>query len=70
MVQLFEVPDKFVWKLNPSGLFTVKSMYLDLMNDDTRYLRKYLCKLKIPLKTTRIPVYCHNFYCNATFWLQ
>jgi hypothetical protein len=30
-VQLSNNPDKFVWKLNDSGIFTVKSMYLDLM---------------------------------------
>ena len=50
MVQLSDSPDKFVWKLTPSGLFTVKLMYLDLMNGHTRFLRKYLWKLKIPLK--------------------
>jgi hypothetical protein len=43
-------PDKFVWRLTDSGLFTVKSMYLDYMNGHTRFLRKYLWKLKIPLK--------------------
>ena len=50
MVQLSEVPDRFVWKLTTNGLFSVKSMYEDLMNDHTPYLRKYLWKLKIPLK--------------------
>ena len=50
MVQLSNNPDKFVWNLTTSGIFSVKSMYLDMMDDDTRYLRKYLWKLKIPLK--------------------
>jgi hypothetical protein len=49
-VQLTHENDKFVWKLTDSGLFSVKSMYLDLMNGHTRFLRKYLWKIKIPLK--------------------
>jgi hypothetical protein len=43
-------PDKFIWKLTGSGIFTVKSMYLDLMNSHTSFLHKYLWKLKIPPK--------------------
>jgi hypothetical protein len=43
-------PDKFIWKLSESGIFSVKSMYLDYMNGHATYLRKYLWKLKIPLK--------------------
>lgn len=50
MVNLSDEPDRFVWKLTTYGLFSVKSMYEDLMNDHTPYLRKYLWKLKIPLK--------------------
>jgi hypothetical protein len=42
--------DRFVWNLNTSGLFSVKSMYNDCMNDHTPFLRKYLWKIKIPLK--------------------
>jgi hypothetical protein len=42
--------DKFIWILTSSGEFTVKSMYLDFLNGQTRYLRKYIWKLKIPLK--------------------
>jgi hypothetical protein len=49
-VNLVDEQDKFVWKLTTSGVFSVKSMYEDLMNDHTPYLRKYLWKLKIPLK--------------------
>jgi hypothetical protein len=49
-VQLTNSPDKFVWKLNESGIYCVKSLYLDLMNGHTPFLRKYLWKLKIPLK--------------------
>jgi hypothetical protein len=49
-VQLTNEPDNFVWNLNESGLFSVKSMYLDLMNGHTRFLWKYLWKIKVPLK--------------------
>jgi hypothetical protein len=40
LVQLNENTDAFVWKLNDNGLFSVKSMYLDMMNGHTRFLRK------------------------------
>lgn len=42
--------DHFVWGLTSNGKFTVKSMYEDLMSDHTPYLRKYLWKVKVPLK--------------------
>ena len=49
-VELNNEPDVFVWRLTQNGLFSVKSMYEDLMNGHTIFLRKYLWKLKIPLK--------------------
>jgi hypothetical protein len=49
-IQLNNDQDKFMWKLTETGTFTVKSMYLDLMNGHTRFLHRYLWKLKIPLK--------------------
>jgi hypothetical protein len=49
-IHLSNEPNTFVWNLNESGLFSVKSMYLDLMNGHTRFLRKYLWKIKVPLK--------------------
>jgi hypothetical protein len=49
MVHLNGEDDRFV-NLTPNGLFTVKSMYEDLMCDHTPFLRKYLWKVKIPLK--------------------
>ena len=42
--------DKFVWKLASSGYLTVKSVYEDSLNGNTVDLRKYIWKLKIPLK--------------------
>jgi hypothetical protein len=34
--------DNFLWNLTTSGLFTVKSMYVDMMNGHTVFLRKYV----------------------------
>ena len=49
-VNIIDEPDKLKWALNTNGVFTVKSYYEDLLNGHTRYLRKYLWKLKVPLK--------------------
>jgi hypothetical protein len=49
-VNLSKQPDKFVWKCTKFAVFTIKSMYLDLMNEDAQFLHKYLRKLKLPLK--------------------
>jgi hypothetical protein len=49
-INLNDNQDKFVWDLTSSGKFTVKSMCADMLNGHTRYLRKYLWKIKIPLK--------------------
>jgi hypothetical protein len=50
LVQLNDEPDRFAWKLTKSGIFTVKSMYEDLMNYHEHLPTKYLWKLKVPLK--------------------
>jgi hypothetical protein len=42
IVNLSQEPDRFIWRLMDSGLFTVKFVYLDLINGHTRFLRKYL----------------------------
>jgi hypothetical protein len=39
-IELNSGQDLFVWGLTNSGKCMVKSMYLDLMNDDTKYLKK------------------------------
>ena len=49
-INFTDVPDIFHWNLTQNGTFTVKSMYEDLMNGHTKYLQKYLWKLKMPLK--------------------
>jgi hypothetical protein len=50
LVQLTDASDIFRWELTDYGLFTVKSMYLNFMNDRTRFLCKYIWKMKIQLK--------------------
>jgi hypothetical protein len=49
-VQLNDTADLFRWELVPSGIYSVRSMYLDLLNGNTGYLHKYLWKMKVPLK--------------------
>jgi hypothetical protein len=49
-IQLCDRDDKFRWKLTSSGAFTVKSMYLDLLDGHTIFLKKYIWKIKVPLK--------------------
>ena len=49
-INLSDQSDKFIWGLTNSGLFSVKSLYLDLMNDNTVFLRKYIWKMKVRLK--------------------
>jgi hypothetical protein len=49
-VQLNDEKNVFVWGLTSSWAFTVKSVYLDLLEDDTKCLKKYIWKMKVPLK--------------------
>ena len=42
--------DIFIWRLTVNGSFSVKSIYVDLLNEHTKYLRKYIWKMKVPLK--------------------
>jgi hypothetical protein len=50
--------DNFVLKLTKSRAFTVKSSYLDYMNDHTKFLHKYIWKMKVPLK---IGILCGSY---------
>ena len=45
-----EEEDEFRWKLDRSGIFSVKSHYLGLINQNTPNLNKVLWKIKTPLK--------------------
>ena len=49
-VNLTDEQDVFNWRLTSSDTFSVKSMYLDLLNGQTRFLRKYIWKIKAPPK--------------------
>jgi hypothetical protein len=54
-VQLTTQSDVFVWKLTTSSSFTVKSMYLDYMNEHTIYSCKQTYgKLRYHLKLIRM----------------
>jgi hypothetical protein len=59
-IHLSDENDRFVWNLSTNGLFTVKSMYEDLMNDHTPFLRKYLCKVKVPLNIKKFMWFLSN----------
>ena len=49
-VNLSDNDDVFLWRLTNTKKVTVSSMYSDSMHGHTLFLRKYLCKLKDPLK--------------------
>ena len=49
-VYMSDDPDCYKCKSTASKKFTIKSLYADFMNVHTVFLRKYLWKLKIPLK--------------------
>jgi hypothetical protein len=42
--------DVFILKLTTSGVFTVKSLYLNHISGHTPFLRKYIWNIKFPLK--------------------
>ena len=49
-VQLSQQPDKLRWKLTRSGEFTVKSMYVDVINSRSIPSSKHVWDVKVPLK--------------------
>jgi hypothetical protein len=42
--------EMFRWKFHVSGTFSVKSVYMDLVNDKNNFRRKFIWKLKVPLR--------------------
>jgi hypothetical protein len=49
-IHLTDERDTFTWNLTESGQFTVRSLYAELLNKNIKFLRKYLWKIKLPLK--------------------
>ena len=49
-VELNQEEEEFRWKLDRSDVFSVKSHYLVLINQNTPNLNKVLWKIKTPLK--------------------
>jgi len=49
-VQLVDGSDTFRWNLTNSGSFTVRSLYLHLLDRQSHFRHKMIWKLKIPLK--------------------
>ena len=49
-VDLVDGLDNFIWNLTKSGLFTVRSFYLYLIDTHPPFRHKSIWKLKIPLK--------------------
>lgn len=49
-VQLFDQEDSIHWKLARNGSFSVKSMYMDLINSDRLSRSLHIWKIKVPLR--------------------
>ena len=49
-VKLGEIEDQFVWKMNQSSRFSVKSMYTSLMQENSVPANCVAWKLRVPLK--------------------
>ena len=49
-VQLSQQPDKLRWNLTRSGGFTVKSMYVDVINSSSIPTSKHVWDVRVPLK--------------------
>jgi hypothetical protein len=49
-VQLSQQPGQLRWKLTKNGEFSVKSMYLHVINSSSIPSSKYVWKVKVPLK--------------------
>ena len=49
-VQLSQQSDQLCWKLTKNGVFSVKSMYLDVINSSVIPSSKHVWKVKVPLR--------------------
>jgi hypothetical protein len=61
-VHLTDEPNSFVWHLTSSGVFSVKSLYEKYLNEDSRYLQKYIWKLKVSLKIRIFMWFLHKSF--------
>jgi hypothetical protein len=59
-INLTSETNTFVWGLTKSGKYAVKSMYLDIINEDTKFLRRYIWKMKVPLKIKKFMWFVHR----------
>ncbi|EMS49590.1 U-box domain-containing protein 4 [Triticum urartu] len=51
-VQLSQQPDQLYWKLTKNGVFSVKSMYLDVINSSVIPSSMYVWKVKVVFRAT------------------
>jgi hypothetical protein len=49
-INLSDEPYSFKWRFTTTGIFSVESMYSDYMNGYIVFLKKYIWKIKVPLK--------------------
>ena len=59
-VQLSQQPDQLRWKLAKNGEFSVKSMYLDVINSNFISSSKHVWKVKVPLKVKVFMWFVHK----------
>ena len=59
-VNFSDEPDTLHWKLFVSGLFLVKSMYVDLINTCPIPKSHQICKIKVPLKVNVFIWFVHK----------
>ena len=59
-VQLTQRPDQLCWKLTRNGEFTVKSMYLDVINSSSIPNSKNVWHVKVPLRVKVFMWFVHK----------
>ena len=57
-VHLSQHPDQLHWKLTKNGVFSVKSMYLDIINSGSIPRSVHIWKVKVPLKIKVFMLVC------------
>ena len=57
-VQLSQQPDQLRWKLTQNGVFSVKSMYVDIINSGIIPRALHIWKVKVPLKIKVFMLVC------------